>query len=151
MIVPSSSSSAAEAAKAVDGSTAHFSLQNLVAEAHLWGGAAFDDTITAWFELTFSSDGVDVEHAQLLFNDIVGPKHLFNVIVGHGFPNVTQYGPHSSYLADQLVTALGKAAIGVFGLIYRQGDPFMGFFVLLGVVLLLSTYALSPRSTPGTR
>ena len=45
----------------------------LAAEAHLWGGAAFDDTITVWFELTFSSDGVDLEHAQLLFNDIVGP------------------------------------------------------------------------------
>ena len=111
MIVPSSTSSAGEAAKAVDGSTAHFSLQNLVAEAHLWGGTSFDDTISAWFEVTFSKDGVDVEHAQLLFNDIVGPKHLFNLIVGHGFPNVTQYGPHSSYLADQMVTTVPVTAI----------------------------------------
>ena len=76
LIIPSSSSSAGEAAKASDGSATHFTLQDLAAEAHIWGGAAFDDTITAWFELTFSSDGVDVEHAQLLFNDIVGPKHL---------------------------------------------------------------------------
>jgi hypothetical protein len=43
------------------------------------------------------------------------------------------------------------AAIGGFGLVYRQGDPFMGFFLLLGVVLLLTTYALSPRTRPGTR
>jgi hypothetical protein len=28
--------------------------------------------------------------------------------------------------------------IGVFGLVYRHGDPFMAFFVLLGAVLLVS-------------
>ena len=33
-------------------------------------------------------------------------------------------------------------AIGAFGLVYRHGDPFMGFFVLLGAVLLASGYAL---------
>jgi len=32
--------------------------------------------------------------------------------------------------------------IGVFGLIYRHGDPFMAFFVALGVVLLASGYVL---------
>jgi hypothetical protein len=29
-------------------------------------------------------------------------------------------------------------AIGVFGLVYRHGDPFMAFFVALGAVLLAS-------------
>ena len=33
--------------------------------------------------------------------------------------------------------------IGVFGLVYRHGDPFMGFFVVLGGVLLLSAPALA--------
>ncbi len=28
--------------------------------------------------------------------------------------------------------------IGVFGLVYRRGDPFMGFFVVLGAILLTS-------------
>jgi hypothetical protein len=37
--------------------------------------------------------------------------------------------------------------IGVFGLIYRSGDPFMGFFVALGTVLLLSGYALATPVT----
>jgi hypothetical protein len=118
LVIPSSGSSAGEAAKASDGSATHFTLQDLAAEAHLWGGAAFDDTITVWFELTFSSDGVDVEHAQLLFNDIVGPKHLFNLIVGHGFPNVTQYGPHSSYLGDALVTT-----VPVTGIYWGDSNP----------------------------
>jgi hypothetical protein len=117
-IVPSSGSSAGEAAKSADGAATHFTVQDLVAEAHIWGGAALDDTITVWFELTFSSDGVDVEHAQLLFNDIVGPKHLFNLIVGHGFPNVTDYGPHSSYLADSMVTT-----VPVTGIYWGNSDP----------------------------
>ena len=66
--------------------------------------------------MTFGSGGVDVEHAELLFNDLVGPKHLFNLIVGHGFPNITQYGPHSSYIADQLVTTVPVTGI-------YQGNP----------------------------
>jgi hypothetical protein len=32
--------------------------------------------------------------------------------------------------------------IGAFGLVYRHGDPFMAFFVALGVVLLGSGYVL---------
>jgi hypothetical protein len=36
--------------------------------------------------------------------------------------------------------------IGVFGLIYRAGDPFMAVFVCLGAVLLLSAYVLSEQT-----
>lgn len=35
--------------------------------------------------------------------------------------------------------------IGVFGLVYRHGDPFMAFFVVLGGLLLLSGYTLAPQ------
>ena len=38
--------------------------------------------------------------------------------------------------------------IGVFGLVYRAGDPFMAFFVCLGGVLLLSGYALASPGSP---
>jgi hypothetical protein len=34
--------------------------------------------------------------------------------------------------------ALLYMGIGVFGLVYRRGDPFMAFFVVLGAVLLAS-------------
>src|SRR5512144_1168218 len=68
------------------------SLDDLVAEGHLWAGASLDDTITLWGELTFSPDGVEVEHAQVLLNDLAGPKHAFNVVVGRGFPTLTSFG-----------------------------------------------------------
>jgi hypothetical protein len=44
--------------------------------------------------------------------------------------------------AANLIGAL-YVGIGVFGLVYRSGDPFMGFFVVLGALLLLSGYALT--------
>jgi hypothetical protein len=40
-------------------------------------------------------------------------------------------------------------AIGLFGLVYRSGDPFMAFFLCLGVVLLLSGYTMARLRTAG--
>lgn len=95
------------------------SLENLVAEGHVWAGAALDDSITLWAELTFADGSADVEHAQVLFNDLVGPKHAVNVYVGRGFPTLTSFGPHSSYLGDSLMTV--APVTGIYGL---SGDPF---------------------------
>ncbi|HEX9050421.1 MAG TPA: hypothetical protein VF841_07825 [Anaeromyxobacter sp.] len=96
-----------------------FNLDDLVAEAHLWAGASLDDTITLWAEVTLASDGVDVEHAQVLFNDLVGSKHALNLVVGRGFPTLTSFGPHSSYLGDSLMTV--APVTGIYGL---SSDPF---------------------------
>ncbi|HEX9050146.1 MAG TPA: hypothetical protein VF841_06380 [Anaeromyxobacter sp.] len=95
-------------------------LDDLVAEGHLWTGAALDDTITVWGELTLSPDGVDVEHAQLLFNDLLGPKHALNLVVGKGFPTLTSFGPHSSYLAD-----LAMPNAPVTAIYSGSADPFV--------------------------
>ena len=110
LLVPSGTSSLGRAPN-----SGAFSLQSLVAEGHLWAGAALDDNITLWAEITYSaSDGtVDVEHAQILFNDLVGPKHLVNLVVGRGFSTVTPFGPHSSYVADQMVTNV--PVTGIYG------------------------------------
>jgi hypothetical protein len=42
-----------------------------------------------------------------------------------------------------LLIGLLYVAIGVFGLFYRNGDPFMAFFVVLGGLLLISAYILT--------
>ena len=55
-------------------------------------------------------------------------------------------GDARSLFVAGLIGAL-YTAIGAFGLLYRDGDPFMGFFVVLGVLLLGSGYALAPRPT----
>ncbi len=115
-------------------------LHDLVAEGHIWAGASLDDSITYWAELTFAGSA-DVEHAQVLFNDLVGPKHAVNLIVGHGFSNVTPFGPHSSYLADQMVP---NAPVGVLlgnGNPWQLVDNYTGLEVN-GVVVGRIDYAL---------
>ena len=97
-----------------------FSLDDLVAEGHLWAGAALDDSITLWAELTVANGGADVEHAQVLFNDLLGPKHALNLVVGRGFPTLTSFGPHSSYLGDLRLSNL--PVTGIYGL---STDPFV--------------------------
>ncbi len=111
VVTPSKTSSAGLAANGTK-----FTLQDLAPEGHIWGGAALDDNTTVWAELTFAGGGADVEHAQLLFNNLLGPRHALNLIVGHGFPNVTQYGPHSSYLGDAMLPTMPVSAI------YRPDD-----------------------------
>lgn len=96
-----------------------FSLDNLVGEGQLWAGAALDDKVTLWGELSFSDGGAEVEHAQILFNDLVGPKHAVNLVVGKGFPTLTSFGPHSSFLGDARITTV--PVTGLYGL---SADPF---------------------------
>ena len=88
-----------------------FSLDDLVSEGHLWAGASLDDTITIWAEVTVGGGAADVEHAQVLLNDLVGPKHAVNLVVGRGFPTLTSFGPHSSYLGDALITTVPVTGI----------------------------------------
>lgn len=114
VIVPSKTTSAGRQDAAGGRPFSGISFQDLVAEGHVWAGAAVEDALTLWGELTFGSDGtVDVEHFQVLFEDLVGPKHAVNLVVGHGFPAVTPFGPHSSYVADLMLTNL--PVTGIYG------------------------------------
>jgi hypothetical protein len=54
-------------------------------------------------------------------------------------------GDRRPLFASSLIGLL-YAGIGVFGLVYRHGDPFMAFFVVLGSVLLISGYFIAPRA-----
>jgi hypothetical protein len=51
-------------------------------------------------------------------------------------------------LAVPLLIGALYSGIGVFGLIYRAGDPFMGFFLVLGLLLLGSALVLAPAAAP---
>jgi thiol-disulfide isomerase/thioredoxin len=97
---------------------ARFSLGGLIQEGHLWTAGSFDDKTTFFGEMTFGTDGsVDIEHARVLFNDLVGPKHLLNISVGKQFATLSSFGPHSSYVADVLIPPLSVSAL------YGSTDP----------------------------
>jgi hypothetical protein len=118
---PDKSATAPAANKAGGGADSGLFLDDLVAEGHLWLGGALSDTITTWGEVTFASDGtISIEHAQLLFNDLVGPAHALNLVVGQGIPTLSSFGLHSSYAADQQIPNLPTT-----GLLGRTDDPFV--------------------------
>ena len=109
-----------------------FLTKDLVAEGHLWAGGSFSEVITYFGEVTFASDGtITVEHAQVFASDIIGPKHAVNVRVGRGFSTLTSFGPHSSYLADQIMPSSGVTALNgsLSGVTWNVFDHFNGFEV----------------------
>jgi hypothetical protein len=147
LIAPSSTSTAARPARP-GAPTTQFTLQDLVAEGHIWGGAALGDTITIWAEITFADGGAEVEHAQVLFNQLLsftGQKHIANLVVGHGFPNLTPFGPHSSYLADQMVPNVQVGQLLGGGSAWQLVDNYTGV-ELNGVVGGRVEYAVGLNS-----
>jgi len=61
-----------------------------------------------------------------------------------------RHGDRGGFFAAILIGVL-YVGIGVFGLIYRAGDPFMAFFVGLGAVLLWSASVLARHPIAHTR
>ena len=106
---------------------ASFLTNNLVAEGHLWAGGAFSDTTTYFGEVTFASSGsITVEHAQVYASDLFGPKYAVNVRAGRGFSTLTSFGPHSSYLSDQIMPSSGVTALNGAGSTWNVFDHFNG-------------------------
>jgi hypothetical protein len=108
-----------------------FLTRDMVAEGHLWAGGSFSDLISYFGEVTFASSGsITVEHAQVFANDLFGPKHAVNVRVGRGFSTLSSFGPHSSYLADQIMPSSGATSLnGATAGGWNVFDHFNGFEV----------------------
>ena len=95
-----------------------FTWSGIEAEFHLFGAGAFNDTLTYMTQLTLESNAgsppgtFDIETAYLLWNDIVGPRHLLNLWVGRLWaPQLTSFGLHSSYLNDTVMPAVSVAGL----------------------------------------
>jgi hypothetical protein len=100
-----------------------FTWSGIEAELHLFGAGAFNDSLTYFTELTLADDGTfDIEHAYLLWNDIVGPPHMVNLWIGRLMnPQLTSFGLHSSYFADTF-----QPAVSVAGLYNPSGSFTLG-------------------------
>jgi hypothetical protein len=91
-----------------------FSLRDLVAEAHLWGGGSFDDRLTWFAQVTVTTQpSIELENAELHFNDLLGPPQALNLVVGRGSATLSTFGAHSSYLSDTALPSLAVA--GLYG------------------------------------
>jgi hypothetical protein len=103
-------------AKAAAGNT--FTWGGIVGEVHIFGAGAFNDNVTYMTQVTLESDfgdppgSFDIETAYLLWNDIVGPRHAFNLWVGRLWaPQLTSFGLHSDYLSDTMLPAVSVAGL----------------------------------------
>jgi hypothetical protein len=99
------------AAKEAAGNT--FTWSGILAEFHLYGAGAFNDTLTYFTQPTMADNGTfDIETGYVLWNDIVGPRHLLNLWVGRLFaPQLTSFGLHSSYLNDTVMPGVTAAGL----------------------------------------
>ena len=105
------------AAKDAAGNT--FTWGGIESEMHIFAAGSFNDSLTYMTQLTLESDfgsppaTFDIESAYLLWNDIVGPRHMVNLWVGRLWaPQLTSFGLHSDYLSDTVMP--GVSASGLY-------------------------------------
>jgi hypothetical protein len=88
-------------------------LQDLAEEAQLWAAGSFTDATTFFAELSVSEDEAEIEHGFVWWSDLVGPRYALGLIAGKTMPQLTSFGPHSTYLADTALPPLSVA--GLYG------------------------------------
>ena len=97
-------------AKAAAGNV--FTWGGILGEFHLFAAGAFNDNLTYFSQLTVATDGLDIETGYLLWNDIIGPRHLVNLWIGRLMaPQLTSFALHSSYLSDSMIPAVSIAGL----------------------------------------
>ncbi len=97
--------------------TPYFDLSHLVAEAHIWAGGTFNDSLSYFGEVTLSTDPsapINIERGYLIFDDILSGAvgtHVFNLLIGKNFPTLTSFDNHSSYVVDGYVPEITLPAM----------------------------------------
>jgi hypothetical protein len=95
-----------------------FAWNDFIGEAAIFGAGSLTDTLTYFVEFSVADGGISPEHAFLQWNDIVGPRHAFNLVVGRIMPTLTSFGQHSSYVFDHQL--LQETSVGQ---LYNDSAP----------------------------
>ncbi len=96
---------------AVADNRAVITLQDLAEEAQLWAAGSFTNSTTYFAELSATADAVELEHALVWWNDLVGPQYAIGLVVGKTAPRLSSFGMHSSYVADTRLPSLAVAEL----------------------------------------
>ncbi|MGD8863619.1 MAG: hypothetical protein PVI30_26630 [Myxococcales bacterium] len=80
-------------------------LNGLAGEAAIFGAGALNDTLTYFIEVSISEDGAEIEHAYVVWEDLIAAPHAINLAVGRLPPTLMSFGPHGSYVTDLLLAA----------------------------------------------
>jgi len=88
-----------------------FSLDRLMGGATLFAAGSIDDQVQAFAVAAFSDTGASLEQAHVVWADVVGPRHLVNLVVGNAAPTLAPFDRGSSYAAGRTVHTLSLAAL----------------------------------------
>ena len=98
---------------------------NAVGPVMLYAAGSITDSLTYYTKVSIlQTGGVSLGPAYLLFNDLIGPKHLVNVWVGRLVaPQLTSHVSSGAYLADKAFPLVSAAGLfnGNQSLILGQG------------------------------
>jgi hypothetical protein len=89
-----------------------FTWDGLAAPISIYGAGSFSEHISYFSKVVISTAGANVGPTYLLFNDLLGPRHLLNLWIGRLVaPQFTSYSANGSYLADKTFPTVSIAGL----------------------------------------
>jgi len=102
-----------------------FTLDRLLGGGTLFVAGPIDDTLQAVAAAAFSDTGASLEHAEVVWSDILGPRHLLNLVVGNSGPTLSPFARTSSYPGGRTVYSLTMTSLfGGKGAAFRVGNRY---------------------------
>lgn len=88
-----------------------FSLDRLLGGGTLFAAGSIDDQVQAFAVAAFNEAGASLEQAHVVWADVIGPRHLVNLVVGNAAPTLAPFERGSSYAGGRTVHTLSLAAL----------------------------------------
>jgi len=88
-----------------------FSLDRLMGGGTLFVAGPIDDNLQAYAAAAFSDTGASLEHAEVTWSDVVGPRHLVNLVVGNSGPTLSAFARTSTYAGGRTVFGLTMTSL----------------------------------------
>jgi hypothetical protein len=96
---------------AVADNRAVVSLDRLVNGGNLFAAGSIDDSLSAFATVAVSDTAASLETAYVVWSDVVGPRHLVNLVVGSTNPTLTPFANGSSYLAGRQLFSVAMTTL----------------------------------------
>jgi hypothetical protein len=73
-----------------------FGWNGILNSLRIYAGGSFSDKMTYYAKIVFKDSGTDIQAGEIMWNDLVGPRHAINVWIGRlSGPQLTSFGPRS--------------------------------------------------------
>jgi len=102
-----------------------FTLDRLMGGGTLFVAGPIDDNLQVFAGAAFSDTAASLEHAEVAWSDILGPRHLVNLVVGSSGPTLSPFARTSSYPGGRTVYSVTMTSLfGGKGAAFRVGNRY---------------------------